>query len=289
MTASLARESVTESPNPLGLDGLEFIEFATRQPQALGLVLERMGFRPVARHRSREVMLYRQGAMNLIINANPDDALGVDDGPVISAFALRVRDAGAAYRMAIERGAWDVPMQAGPMELNIPAVRGPGGSRIYLVDRAKEFSIYDVDFTLIPTVDAHPAAVADLRYFGIVQYIGRDRSYDWIEFYRELFGFEELSEAERFGILPKGTVLRSPCRSFFLQLIEPDPVTIAYDEQEMLRRIAFGAPDVPGAVAQLRARGVEFVESDKVHTEARGALTRSVLGSVSFELVHIEG
>ena len=68
------REAIGEVPNPLGLDGIEFIEYATSRPQALGQVLEAMGFRPVARHRSREVVLYRQGSMNLVVNAHPDDA-----------------------------------------------------------------------------------------------------------------------------------------------------------------------------------------------------------------------
>ena len=70
MTNSTARESLADAGNPLGLDGIEFIEFATHQPQAFGQVLEMMGFWPVARHRSREVLLYRQGAMNIIVNAH---------------------------------------------------------------------------------------------------------------------------------------------------------------------------------------------------------------------------
>ena len=64
------REAIADATNPLGLDGIEFIEYATSKPQALGQVLEMMGFRPVARHRSREVLLYRQGDMNVIVNAH---------------------------------------------------------------------------------------------------------------------------------------------------------------------------------------------------------------------------
>ena len=67
------REAIGALPNPLGLAGIEFIEYTTSAPQALGQLLETMGFRPVARHRSREVMLYRQGAMNLIVNAHATD------------------------------------------------------------------------------------------------------------------------------------------------------------------------------------------------------------------------
>ena len=183
--------SFSDAANPLGLDGIEFIEFATTKPQALGQVLEMMGFRPVARHRSREVLLYRQGDLNIVVNAHPSDAQGASHGsdvPSISAMALRVRDARAAYHYVIERGAWSVPTHAEVMELNIPAMHGAGGSRIYFVDRYKEFSIYDVDFVPIPTVDQKPPATAGIHFFGIVQYIGPERSNDWIAFYDELFG-----------------------------------------------------------------------------------------------------
>jgi 4-hydroxyphenylpyruvate dioxygenase len=138
----------------------------------------------------------------------------------------------------------------------------------------------------IPTVERTPPALAGLHWFGLVQYIGNDRMEDWTEFYRELFGFDVLRDDERFGILPKGRILRSPCRSFYLQLIEPDPGGIDVGGDESLARIGLGAPDVAAAARALRARGVEFVESSGVHTESRGALTKSWLGGLMFELVH---
>src|SRR3974390_2435576 len=99
------RESNPEPSNPLGMDGIEIIEYATTHPQALGAVLQSIGFVPVARHRSREVMLYRQGTMNLIVNAHPDALPGLAapaSTPVLSAIALRVRDAGYAYGHPID-------------------------------------------------------------------------------------------------------------------------------------------------------------------------------------------
>jgi len=292
MTQTIEREAVADVANPLGLDGIEFVEYATSRPQALGQVLEMMGFRPIARHRSREVLLYRQGDMNIVVNAHDAGlarAAAPSESPVIAAICLRVRDAAAAYRHVLERGAWSVSTHVEVMELNIPAIHGVGASRIYFVDRTQDFSIYDVDFTPIPTVDPHPPAVAGLHWFGVVQYIGVDRMDDWCEFYSELFGFEVLSDEQRFGILPRGRILRSPCRSFYLQLIEPDPDTYDFEHDELLQRIGLGAPDVPKAAAALRKRGVTFVESkDGPHTEARGALTQTWLDSVLFELVHDE-
>jgi len=291
MQTTADRESLADATNPLGLDGIEFIEFATAKPQALGQVLEMMGFRPVARHRSREVLLYRQGDMNIIINAHAGGlprTVQPNDTPVISAIALRVRDAATAYRHALERGAWAVPTNVEVMELNIPAVHGVGASRIYFVDRYRDFSIYDVDFTLIPTVDPKPPALTGMHWFGVVQYIGNDRMEDWTEFYAELFGFKTLPDEQRYGILPKGRVLQSPCGSFFLQLIEPEPGILDTESEESLQRVGLGTPDVLATVAALRKRGVGFVESQGVHSETRGALTQSYLGGAMFELVHHE-
>jgi len=292
--AQTNREAISDAENPLGLDGIEFIEYTTSKPQALGQVLEMMGFRPVARHRSREVLLYRQGAINIIVNAHapaPGSDAAQDDKPVIAAVALRVRDAAAAYRRALERGAWAVPSRVEVMELNIPAIHGVGKSRIYFVDRYDKFSIYDVDFVPIPTVDQHPPAVAGLHFFGVVQYIGNDRTQDWAEFYRELFGFTEVPAGQRFGVLPKGRILQSPCPAqsrFYVQLIEPEAGVLDVEDDETLQRIALGTADVLATVTELGQRGVEFVQSRGVKTEDRGALTRSWLQSVSFELVHDE-
>jgi len=235
------------------------------------------------------VLLYRQGTMNVVVNAHRGitrRAQPPTESPRIAALALRVRDARAAYEHVLERGAWEVPMPARVMELNIPAIHGPGGAHICFVDRHKEFSIYDVDFTLIPTVDPNPPALAGMHWFGIVQYIGRDRTEDWCEFYRHLFGFAVLPQEQRYGILPEGTLLQSPCSQFMIQLVEPPPATLVYDEEELFHRVGLGVPDVPGTVAELRKHGIEFVDPAGPQAEQRGALTRHYLHSMLFELVH---
>jgi len=283
-----SREALGHLPNPLGLLGIEFIEYATAKPQTLGQSLERLGFRPVARHRSREVLLYRQGDMNIIVNAHraPEDP-PLPDRAAIAAVAFRVRDAASAYRRVLELGAWGVPTQVEVMELNIPAIHGVGSSRIYFVDRVGEFSIYDVDFVPIPTVDPRPPAIAHLHLFGIVQYIGFDRLADWCAFYGELFGFAELPAEQSFGVLTQGRILASPCGTLYWQLIEPAPDAIDIDPEELLQRVAFGTPDVLASVALLKSRGVDFVESPSgVHSGSRGALTRPSDTGPTFEFVH---
>ena len=292
--------------HPSSLHGIEFIEYSTARPLALGHVLELMGFQPVARHRSREVLLYRQGTMNVVINAHAaqrrDDPADADDVR-ISAVAFRARDAAAAYRRALDRGAWAVPTRVEVMELNIPAIHGVGASRIYFVDRYREFSIYTVDFVPIPCVDQQPPAIAGLHWFGLVQHVGPGRMLDWIEFYRELFGFAPIPDDQRFGILPEGRILCSPCRTFYLQLVEPSPGTAGLVDRtalpfgsaaspgtaglvdERLARLGLGTSDVLGAVRALRARGVDFLDSELAGPAERGALTRGLPAGVAFELV----
>ena len=274
-------EPLPEPSNPLGLDGIEFVEYATSKPQEFGALLQKMGFAAVARHRSREVMLYRQGPMNLIVNSN--DAPGAT--PVLSAIALRVRDAAFAHKHSLDLGAWDMPTRASAMELNIPGIHGVGESLIYFVDRYKDFPIYDVDFVFLHETNKQPAALEGMHWFGVVQAIHNDRTADWLDFYENLFGFTELPRGQYFGVLPKGTLLESPCHKFYLQLVEPPPGSEEIHWEEGLVRVGLGAPDIPAATKALKDRGVVFIDRGSVQPSDKGALTQVYLGGVTFELV----
>ena len=278
---AVAQEHIPEPSNPLGMDGIEFIEYAAAEPQAFGALLQKMGFAAVARHRSREVVLYRQGPMNLIVNSH--EATG--NSPSISAIALRVRDAAFAHRHSLDLGAWDMPTRASAMELNIPGIHGVGDSLLYFVDRYQDFSIYDVDFVPLSGTAPKPPAVAGLHWFGVVQAILNDRTRDWLEFYQTLFGFTVLPRGQYFGVLPKGTLLESPCHKFYLQLIEPPPGSEEIHWDEGLVRVGLGAPDIPAATRALRERGVVFIDRGAVQPSHKGALTQVYLGGVTFELV----
>jgi 4-hydroxyphenylpyruvate dioxygenase len=289
-----AEEQLPEPNNPLGIEGIEFIEYATAKPLALGELLEQMGFVATARHRSREVTRYQQGSMNVIVNADPRALPQAEDDPqstVISAIALRVRDADAAYRRAIEMGAWAIPTRAGVMELNIPGVHGAGDSILYFVDRFKDFSIYDVDFKPIPNAPANPPALAGLHFFGVVQAIGSGRAPEWTAFYQQLMDFRPLPEGRYFGVVPKGTLLESPCHSFYVQLVEPPEGAGGLQWAEQLIRVGFGAPDVLAATRELQQRGIVFVDREPAQSSAKGALTQLYKGGISFELVvsHLGG
>ena len=173
--------------NPAGTDGFEFIEYAAPDPQAMGRLFEQMGFTAVARHRSKNVLLYRQGAINFIVNAEPDSfaqSFARVHGPSICALAFRVKDAAKAYAHCVANGAWGVEAHPGPMELSIPAIKGIGDSLIYLVDRYPTHdrtgvSIYDIDFVPLPDVDQHPAG-AGLTYIDhLTHNVHRGRMKAW--------------------------------------------------------------------------------------------------------------
>ncbi|HEX6157061.1 MAG TPA: 4-hydroxyphenylpyruvate dioxygenase, partial [Burkholderiales bacterium] len=111
------------------------------------------------------------------------------------------------------------------------------------------------------------------------------RTADWLEFYEHLLGFSVLPRGQYFGVLPKGTLLESPCHKFYLQLIEPPPGAEDVRWEEGLVRVGIGAPDVTAAVKELKSRGAVFVDRGAVQPSEKGALTQPYLGGVTFELV----
>ena len=124
MTTAAAKPNTPSAAtweNPMGTDGFEFIEYAAPDPVAMGALFESMGFQAIAKHRRKNVTLYRQGGVNFIINAEPDSfaqRFARLHGPSVCAIAFRVKDAKAAYERAISLGAWGYAQDAGPGELN---------------------------------------------------------------------------------------------------------------------------------------------------------------------------
>lgn len=282
--------AIPAGENPIAMSGIEFVEFATRDPDAFGSVLGKLGFTAIAQHRSRQVYLYRQGELNLIVNADQStlDGLSLPEGKVVlNAVAFRVEDAGRAYQRLVDLGGWPIQTRASTMELNIPGIHGIGDSILYFVDRFRDFSIYDVDFKYYDG-SHHPASLVEgLQFFGLAHYVGMGRLDAWIDFYRQLFGFTILPAGTSFGILPKGVLMQSPCKSFYLQLIPPNDDAIwDFEWDEHFARLAFGVADVKAVVSLLRERGVEFEETALVRVTEKGALTRNAFGGMNFEFVH---
>ncbi len=182
--------------NPMGLMGFEFVEFASPTPNLLESVFVKLGFTLVARHRSKDVVLYRQGGINFIVNREPKSAawyFAAEHGPTACGLAFRVKDSHKAYERALELGAQPVFMPTGPMELRLPAVKGIGGAPLYLIDRFEEGkAIYDIDFDFLPGVDRHPRGHGLTRVDHLTHNVYRGRMAYWAGFYEKLFNFREM-------------------------------------------------------------------------------------------------
>ena len=280
--------------NPMGTDGFEFIEYAAPDPQAMGQAFERMGFKAVARHRHKNVLLYRQGEINFIINAEPDSfaqRFARLHGPSVCAIALRVHDAKAAYERALNLGAWGYAGQAGPGELNIPAIKGIGDSLIYLVDRWRgkngaqpgdigNIGFFDVDFVPLPgigTEDMLAPRGHGLTYIDhLTHNVHRGRMAEWADFYERLFNFREIRyfdiEGQVTGV--KSKAMTSPCGKIRIPINEegkdkPGQIQEYLDmyKGEGIQHIALGSNDLYATVDGLKASGVRLLDTIDTYYE----------------------
>lgn len=182
--------------NPMGLMGFEFVEFASPTPGTLEPLFEKLGFTLVAKHRSKDVVLYRQGGINFIVNREPRSIaayFAAEHGPSACGLAFRVKDAHQAYNRALALGAQPIDIPTGPMELRLPAIKGIGGAPLYLIDRFEDGrSIYDIDFDFIEGVDRHPAGHGLKRIDHLTHNVYRGRMGYWAAFYERLFNFREI-------------------------------------------------------------------------------------------------
>jgi 4-hydroxyphenylpyruvate dioxygenase len=279
--------------NPMGTDGFEFVEYAAPDPKAMGALFEQMGFTAIARHRHKDVTLYRQGEINFIINAEPDSfaqRFARQHGQSVCAIAIRVDDAAFAYRRALELGAWGFDNKNGPMELNIPAIKGVGDSLLYFVDRWRgknaakgvapagsigDISIYDVDFVAIPGAQARPLGNGLTYIDHLTHNVHRGRMKEWAEFYEHLFNFREVRYFDIEGRLTglKSKAMTSPCGKIRIPINESsdDKSQIAeYLDQyhgEGIQHIALGTDDIYQSIGQMRARGIAFQDTIETYYE----------------------
>ena len=258
-------------PNPLGTDGFEFIEYTAEDPEALGTLFKQMGFDLVARHRSKEVDLYRQGSINFIVNREPRSfarSFAKKHGPSIAAFSIRVRDAAAALDHAVSLGATPFHGRVGPMELNIPAIKGIGDSLIYLVDRYNGPTIYDIDFVPLPEVTQTPAGAGLLEIDHLTHNVYRGHMDEWASFYERLFNFREIRYFDIEGRLTglRSRAMTSPCNKIRI------PINESADDQsqiveylnaykgEGIQHIALSTEDIYATVDMLKGWGIPFLD-----------------------------
>jgi len=280
----------TSWENPMGTDGFEFIEYAAPDPKAMGALFERLGFRAIARHRHKDVLLYRQGGINFIVNAEPDSfaqRFARLHGPSICAIAFRVQDAKAAYERAVSLGAWGYAGTAGPGELNIPAIKGIGDSLIYLIDRWRgkggkqsgdigNIGFYDVDFEPLPGAELDPAGHG-LRYIDhLTHNVHKGRMKEWADFYERLFNFREIRyfdiEGQVTGV--KSKAMTSPCGKIRIPINEEGTEKAGQIQEyldmyhgEGIQHVALGSVDLFKTVDALKAQGVKLLDTVDTYYE----------------------
>ena len=257
--------------NPMGTDGFEFVEVSHPQPDELDRLFTTMGFAAVARHRSKNVTLYRQGDINLVLNAEPGSfatTFAAEHGPSAPAMAFRVVDAGHAYRRALELGAKPAQTTVGPNELAIPAIEGIGGLQIYLVDRyGAKGSIYDVDFNWLGARDPKPDGAGLFYIDHLTHNVHRGRLDEWAAFYEKLFNFRQIRFFDIAGKVSglHSRAMTSPDGKIRIPINEDAGAKgqiQEYLEQyqgEGIQHVALGARDLYASIETLAGRGVEFM------------------------------
>ncbi|RYX93113.1 MAG: 4-hydroxyphenylpyruvate dioxygenase [Comamonadaceae bacterium] len=279
--------------NPMGTDGFEFIEYAAPDPAAMGALFERMGFKAIAKHRHKNVTLYRQGGINFIINGEADSfaqRFARQHGPSVCAIAFRVKDAKFAYERAISLGAWGYAHTAGPGELNIPAIKGIGDSIIYFIDRwrgkngAKDGDIgnigfFDVDFEPIAEnsgADLNPAGHGLTYIDHLTHNVHRGRMAEWSGFYERLFNFREVRyfdiEGQATGV--KSKAMTSPCGKIRIPINEEGNEKAGQIQEyldkyqgEGIQHIAMGSDNLYATVDALQMSGVKLLNTGETYYE----------------------
>jgi len=279
VASSVAKAAKSLWDNPMATDGFEFVEYTATDPEALGKLFETLGFTAVARHRSKKVTLYRQGDVNFIVNAEPQSYAQIfarAHGPSVCAMAFRVADASKAYQRALELGAKPFPGKVGPMELNIPAIEGIGGSLIYLVDRyGPEGSIYDIDFRPVPGVEQKPAGAGLAAVDHLTHNVFTGRMDAWADFYTKLFNFREIRYFDIEGKLTglRSRAMTSPCGKIRIPINESaDDKSQIHEYLEAYRgegiqHIALSTNDIYATVERLKKTGIAFLDTPDTYYE----------------------
>ncbi len=260
--------------NPLGTDGFAFVEY-TGEPEALDKLFRDFGFTPIAKHKKRDVILYRQGGVNFLLNRETSGqaaAFQKVHTTGASAMGFKVKDANKAYKDALKRGAEDAGNHGGSMGPSVPAIKGIGGCLIYFIDNQ---NIYAEDFTPLPGVDQNPKGVGFTYIDHLTHNVIRGNMDKWAKFYEDIFNFREIRYFDIEGKLTglKSKAMTSPCGKIRIPLNESsdDKSQIAeflkrYNG-EGIQHIALGTNDIYKTVELMSAQGVPFQKTPDTYYE----------------------
>lgn len=274
---------MVDSYNPLGTDGFEFVEYTAADNEGIEQLKElfvSLGFAEIAKHRSKEAWLYRQGDISFIVNAQPHsqaEEFARVHGPSVCGMAFRVHDANAALQQALNNGGEEYITDIGPMELSIPAIYGIGESLLYFVDRYGKQSIYDVDFRFYDDAD-QKLARADVGLYEIdhLTHNVKQGNMDlWSGFYERIGNFREIRyfdiEGKLTGLVSRA--MTAPCGKIRIPINESSDDKSQIEEfireynGEGIQHIALATGDIYKTVKTLRDRGMDFMPTPDTYYE----------------------
>ncbi|ATF19186.1 4-hydroxyphenylpyruvate dioxygenase [Phaeobacter gallaeciensis] len=262
-----APKSVISPENPAGTDGFEFVEFAHPNPQELRDLFARMGYELVARHKTKPgIELWQQGDITYVLNAEKGsfaERFVADHGPCAPSMGWRVVDAQKAFEHAVAKGA--EAYEGADKTMDVPAIRGIGGSLIYFIDQYYDTSPYNTEFEWL--TQSKPRGVGFYYLDHLTHNVYQGNMDKWFKFYGELFNF---SEIHFFDIEGKYTGLRSraltsPCGRIRIPINEDRGETgqiVSYLKKykgEGIQHIAVGTEDIYGDADQIAERGISFM------------------------------
>lgn len=263
-----------QSHNPAGTQGFDFLEFTTLKPEILDKQFTAMGFKPIAKHHSANVTVYQQNDIRFLVNTTPGslaNQFAKEHGASVSAMGFRVNDAKAACEHAVKHGATLYQPEKEKNIYHIPAIYGVGGSLIYFVDYQKDKPNYENCFS-----EMRPIKKPGLTYIDHVTHnLHRGNMDKMAEFYENIFNFKEIRYFDIEGKLTglKSRAMTSPCGKIRIPLNESSDDKSQIEEflkdfqGEGIQHIAVGADDIYQTVEQLRADGLEFLDTPDTYYE----------------------
>lgn len=260
--------------NPIGLDGMEFIEFAGQNSDFYDKLFSQFGFRKIGKHKTREVFLYRQHGVNFVVNQEPGsfaEKFQQKHGPSACCTGFRVFDAKKAFDEAIARGA---VAYEGPTEY--PAIYGIGDSLVYFIEKyGEKGSIYEDDFNL--EVDNSEVLEGNglLEIDHFTNNVPMKDMDKWASYYTDIFNFREIRffdiQGKETGLLSRA--MRSPCNKITIPINEPKDEKSQIQEYlneykgPGIQHIALLTDDILKTVTTLRKNGIEFLDVPDTYYE----------------------
>jgi 4-hydroxyphenylpyruvate dioxygenase len=263
--------------NPLGTDGFEFVEYTSPEPEKLAQLFTLLGFTPVAKHKTRDIVRFKQGDINFLVNREESGQAAefrAAHGPSANAMAFRVKDAKKAYADALERGAEPFGDGIWTDGETIPAIKGIGGSVLYLVDKYGSETIYEDHFE--PIAGAEDKGGVGLEVLDHLTHNVFNGNMDtWAGFYERVFNFREIRyfdiKGQHTGLLSRA--MTGPCGKLRIPLNESSDDQSQISEYlreyngEGIQHIALTTSDIYATIEQLREHGVEFQSTPETYYE----------------------